>query len=101
MAVTRIKRINFTSKCFWPVEGDIKGFFDNIDHNTMIRCLRRIGIRDKRVLCIVKQMLKAGVMNECNVSELGTPQGEIISPLPASICLNEFDKFITRDFERN
>lgn len=100
MAITRIKRINYTSKCYWAVEGDIKGFFDNIDHNTMIRCLWRIGIRDKRVLCIVKQMLKAGVMNECKVSELGTPQGGIISPLLANIYLNEFDKFITKDFER-
>ena len=100
MAIARIKRINWTAKCYWVVEGDIKGFFDNIDHNVMIESLWQIGIRDKRVLSIIKQMLKAGVMNECTTSELGTPQGGIISPLLANIYLNRFDNFITGDFER-
>lgn len=100
MAIARIKRINWTSKCYWVVEGDIKGFFDNIDHNVMIKSLWNLGIRDKRVLSIIKQMLKAGVMNECNVSELGTPQGGIISPLLANVYLNRFDNYMTGDFER-
>ena len=100
MAVARIKRINWTAKCYWVVEGDIKGFFDNIDHNVMIESLWQIGIRDRRVLSIIKQMLKAGIMNECETSELGTPQGGIISPLLANIYLNRFDNFITGDFER-
>ena len=100
MAVERIKRLNFTAKCYWVVEGDIKGFFDNIDHNVMIKSLWQIGIRDKRILSIIKQMLQAGVMDECERSELGTPQGGIISPLLANIYLNRFDRFITGDFER-
>ena len=100
MAVARIKAINFTAKCYWVVEGDIKGFFDNIDHNVMIESLWQIGIRDKRILSIIKQMLKAGVMDECETSELGTPQGGIISPLLANIYLNRFDRFITGDFEK-
>lgn len=100
MAVARIKHINFHAKCYWVVEGDIKGFFDNIDHNVMIKSLWNIGIRDKRVLSIIKQMLKAGVMNECSRSELGTPQGGIISPLLANIYLNRFDNYMTGDFER-
>lgn len=100
MAIARIKHINFHAKCYWVVEGDIKGFFDNIDHNTMINSLWNLGIRDKRVLSIIKQMLKAGVMDECSKSELGTPQGGIISPLLANIYLNRFDNFMTGDFER-
>lgn len=100
MAVARIKRINFTSNCCWVVEGDIKGFFDNIDHNVMIKSLWNLGIRDKRVLSIIKQMLKAGVMEECKSSELGTPQGGIISPILANVYLNRFDNYITGDFER-
>ena len=100
MAVARIKAINFTAKCYWVVEGDIKGFFDNIDHNVMIESMWQIGIRDKRILSIIKQMLKAGVMDECETSELGTPQGGIISPLLANIYLNRFDRFITGDFEK-
>lgn len=100
MAVARIKHINFHAKCCWIVEGDIKGFFDNIDHNVMIKSLWNLGIRDKRVLSIIKQMLKAGVMEECSKSELGTPQGGIISPLLANIYLNRFDNYMTGDFER-
>lgn len=100
MAVARIKQINFTAKCYWVVEGDIKGFFDNIDHNVMINSMWNIGIRDKRVLSIIKQMLKAGVMEECNRSELGTPQSGIIAPLLANIYLNRFDNYMTGDFER-
>lgn len=100
MAIARIKRINWTSKCYWAVEGDIKGFFDNIDHNVMIKSLWNIGIRDKRVLSIIKQMLRAGVMDECTKSELETPQGGIISPLLANIYLNRFDNYMTGDFER-
>lgn len=100
MAIARIKRINWTSKCYWVVEGDIKGFFDNIDHNVMIKSLWNLGIRDKRVLSIIKQMLKAGVMGECERSELGTPQGGIISPLLANIYLNRFGQFMVGDFER-
>lgn len=100
MAVERIKKLSFIAKVHWVVEGDIKGFFDNINHNVMMESLWQIGVRDRRVLCIIKQMLKAGVMNECKTSELGTPQGGIISPLLANIYLNRFDRFITGNFER-
>ena len=100
MAIARIKRINWTAKCYWAVEGDIKVFFDNINHNVMIKSLWNIGIRDKRVLSIIKQMLRAGVMDEWAKSELGTPQGGIISPLLANIYLNRFDNYMTGDFER-
>ena len=99
MAVARISALNFTAKCSWVVEGDIKGFFDNINHNVMIESLWDIGIRDRRILSIIKMMLKAGIMEECSHSELGTPQGGIISPLLANIYLNRFDNFITREFE--
>ena len=99
MAITRIRKINFIAKCNWVVEGDIKGFFDSINHEVMIQSLWNIGIRDKRVLCIIKAMLKAGVMGETAVSEMGTPQGGIISPLLANIYLNRFDQFIAHDFE--
>lgn len=40
-----------------------------------------MGIRDRRVLMIIKSMLKAGILNELQTSEIGTPQGSVISPL--------------------
>lgn len=100
MAIRRIKNLTEIAKCNWVVEGDIKGFFDNIDHNVMIESLWQFGIRDKRILCIIKQMLKAGIMEECKTSELGTPQGGIISPLLANIYLTRFDNYLTKNFER-
>ena len=99
MAITRIRKINFIAKCHWVVEGDIHGFFDNINHGVMIRSLWNLGIRDKRVLSIIRAMLKAGVMGETEVSEIGTPQGGIISPLLANIYLNRFDQYIANGFE--
>lgn len=99
MAVARIKFVSFITDCKWAVEGDIEKFFDNVDHNVMIHKLWNIGVRDKRVLAIIKQMLKAGVMNESESNELGTPQGGIISPLLANIYLNSFDRYISREWE--
>lgn len=99
MAVARIKFVTFYTDCCWAIEGDIKGFFDNIDHNVMIHNLWNRGIKDKRILAIVKQMLKAGIMNEIEVNDLGTPQGGIISPLLANVYLDSFDKFISREWE--
>lgn len=99
MAVSRIKYILFQTNCNWAVEGDIKGFFDNINHNVLIQSLWNRGIRDKRVLKIIKLMLKAGIMNETAMSELGTPQGGIISPLLANVYLDNFDRYMSREWE--
>ncbi len=66
----------------WAVEGDIKGCFDNIDHRILLRKLWRIGIHDKRILQIIRQMLKAGYIEQDMKFETdtGTPQGGILSP---------------------
>lgn len=84
----------------WAVEGDISKFFDKVNHNILIKKLWGMGIEDKRVLMIIKQMLKAGVMNETSVNEIGTPQGGIISPLLANVYLNSMDNWITREWEK-
>jgi len=71
------------------VEADIKGFFDNVNQEWLIRFLaHRIG--DKRVLRMVKRFLKAGVAEDgdVRVSDEGTPQGGVISPLLANIYLH-------------
>ncbi|MCK5681855.1 group II intron reverse transcriptase/maturase [bacterium] len=71
------------------VDADIKGFFDNVDHEWMIKFLEH-RIADKRVLRYVMRFLKAGVMEEGVViaSDKGTPQGGLISPILANIYLH-------------
>ena len=82
-------------RCKWFVEGDIKGFFDNIDHNVMINILRK-RIRDERFLRLIRKFLNAGYMedNQLHQSYSGTPQGGIISPILANIYLDQFDKYM-------
>jgi len=71
------------------VEADIKGFFDHVDHEWLVRFLgHRIG--DQRILRMVSRFLKAGVSEDgmIRISEEGTPQGGVISPLLANIYLH-------------
>ena len=77
----------------WFIEGDIKGCFDNIDHETLIAILGR-KIKDSRFLNIVRQFLKAGYIEnwKYNRTYSGAPQGGICSPILANIYLNELDK---------
>jgi RNA-directed DNA polymerase len=95
----RIRR----SKTYWVIEGDIKSFFDTINHNKLLAMLWNIGVKDKRFLMLIKKMLKAGVMEEGKwaESEEGTPQGGIISPLLANIYLNNFDWMIAKLYQQH
>ena len=76
-------------KTKWVIDADIKGFFDNVDHDVMIRMLEG-KIRDRRFLEYIRRMLKSGVMEEGQVwkADKGTPQGGIISPILANIYLH-------------
>jgi RNA-directed DNA polymerase len=80
------------------VDGDIQGFFDAIDQERLMERLRR-RISDRRVLRLLRQWLKAGVMEEGEVRSAvaGTPQGGVISPLLANIVLNELDETWERE----
>ncbi len=71
------------------VEADIRGFFDKVQHEWMLKLLRhRIG--DTRVLRLVDRMLRGGIMEDglVKASEEGTPQGSILSPLLSNIYLH-------------
>lgn len=83
------------------VDVDIVGFFDNIDHSKLIRQLWAIGIQDRKLIMIIKQMLKAEILfNDITITpETGTPQGGILSPLLANVVLNELDWWIAGQWE--
>ena len=85
----------------WFIEGDIKGCFDNIDHETLIAILGR-KIKDSKFLNIIRQFLKAGYIEnwKYHATYSGTPQGGICSPILANIYLNELDKKFAEISER-
>ncbi len=79
----------------WCIEGDIKGFFDNINHQVIIKMISK-KIEDRRFLLLIHNALTCGVMEgwQFNKTYSGTPQGGIISPLLANIYLHDFDLFM-------
>ena len=84
------------------VDIDIKGFFDNVNHSKLIKQMWNLGIRDKKLLCIIKEMLKAPIVmpdGKVVYPTKGTPQGGILSPLLSNIVLNELDWWITSQWE--
>ena len=76
-------------KVNWILDADIQGFFDNLDHEWMLKFLRH-RIADKRILRLIQQWLTAGVSAEGEWSKttVGTPQGAVISPLLANVYLH-------------
>ncbi len=79
----------------WCIEGDIKSFFDNIDHDKLIEIIGK-KIHDGRFINLISKFLKLGYLeNKIKYNTYsGTPQGGIISPILANIYLHEFDKFM-------
>lgn len=84
----------------WVLDIDIKGFFDNIDHELMLKALKWY-TQEKWILNYVERWLKAGVFNgnEIESREKGTPQGGVISPLLANIFLHfAFDMWMLKRY---
>lgn len=81
----------------WFVEGDIKGFFDNINHDVLIKIMSE-KIKDDRFLRLIRKFLKAGYLENWTYHNTysGTPQGGIISPVLANIYLDKLDKFMEK-----
>jgi group II intron reverse transcriptase/maturase len=101
---TALRQLQYTCRgTKWWIEGDIKGCFDNIDHSILLNILEK-DIQDKRFIKLVKQMLKAGYIEDWHYYQTysGTPQGGIISPLLANIYLHQFDDFmedLTKEYQ--
>src|SRR6516164_6095099 len=77
------KRVNYV------LDADIRGFFDNLSHEWLLKFVQH-RVADPRILRLIQKWLKAGVMEEGQWSEteIGTPQGAVISPLLANIYLH-------------
>ncbi|NIM16284.1 MAG: group II intron reverse transcriptase/maturase [Candidatus Aminicenantes bacterium] len=78
-----------TRKINWILDADIKGFFDNLNHDMLMKFLE-IRIGDKRILRLIRKWLKTGYIEEGKRKrqEVGTPQGAVISPLLANVFLH-------------
>lgn len=87
--VRYINQAIMINKVNYVLEADIKGFFDNVDHEWLMKFLAH-DIQDQNFLRYIKRFLKAGIMEgtEIKDSDLGTPQGGLISPVLANVYLH-------------
>jgi group II intron reverse transcriptase/maturase len=98
-ALKRVTNLVHNTGYTWIVEGDISKCFDKLNHNTLLKRLYHMGVKDRRVIQIIKAMMKAGVIGECEVNEDGVQQGGVLSPLLANVSLDILDEWITCQWE--
>jgi group II intron reverse transcriptase/maturase len=101
-AIAQCYRMINLQNLYYVVDIDIKGFFDNIDHCKLNQQMWKMGIHDKKLLCIISEMLSAPIVmpdKSIETPTKGTPQGGVLSPLLANIVLNELDWWITSQWE--
>ena len=101
-AISKVQNLIHFTKLYYVVDMDIKGFFDNVNHSKLIKQMWSLGIRDKTLLCIIKEILKAAIIlpdGSKVLPQKGTPQGGVLSPLLANIVLNELDWWISSQWE--
>jgi len=98
-ALTQVKETFSGVK--WFVEGNIKGFFDNINHEILISVLKE-RIADDRFIRLIRKFLNAGYLENWKFhnSYSGTPQGGIVSPILANIYLDKLDKYMKEYTEK-
>jgi len=85
---------NTSAKRYYVIEGDIKSYFDTVNHRKLLNLLKQ-RIADKDMMTLIGKVLKSGIMRGklFERTKSGVPQGGIISPLFANVYLNEFDKW--------
>ena len=82
----------------WFIEGDIRDCFGSLDHEILLGILAE-RIRDQRFLRLIRNMLKAGYLEDWEYHETlsGCPQGGVVSPILSNIYLNKLDEFVERE----
>ncbi|MFD1350885.1 reverse transcriptase domain-containing protein [Oceanobacillus caeni] len=98
-AISRMMSLINIGKMYYTVDIDIKGFFDNVNHTKLVKQMYALGIRDRKLISIIKAMLKAPIQGE-GIPNKGTPQRGILSPLLSNIVLNELDWWISSQWDR-
>ncbi len=101
-ALTQCYRMMQQQQLHYVIDIDIKSFFDNVNHNKLLKQIWTFGIRDKKLLKIIKTILKTPIqMPDGTIieSDKGTPQSGILSPLLSNIVLNELDWWISSQWE--
>jgi len=102
-ALAALGRTIQRQKVSWVVEADIRGFFDHVNHEWLMKFLeQRIG--DPRILRLIVRLLKGGVMEDglITASEEGTPQGAILSPLLSNVYLHyTLDLWFERRYKKS
>jgi len=92
------------SHLHYVVEVDIKSFFDMVDHSKLIKQIWALGIRDKKLIYIIRQMLRAPILmpdGNIEIPDKGTAQGGVCSPILANIVLNELDKWVESQWQEH
>lgn len=81
----------------WVVDADLRDFFGSVDHHKLLELVNQ-RVSDGRVLGLLEQILQAGCVAEGKrlVTEQGTPQGGVVSPLLSNILLTPFDREMRR-----
>ncbi|KGJ49327.1 reverse transcriptase [Clostridium sp. NCR] len=97
-AIGRMLFLNNIKNMHYVVDIDIKGFFDNVSHEKLMKQLWTLGIRDKNLLCVIGKILRAEI-DGIGVPSKGTPQGGVLSPLLSNIVLNELDWWLSNQYE--
>ena len=97
-AISQAHKYMQRSGLHFVIDIDIKSFFDTVNHAKLIKQLWTMGIQDKKLLCIISEMLKAEIAG-IGFPEQGSPQGSVISPLFSNVVLNELDWWIASQWE--
>jgi len=86
----------------WTIEGDLKSYFDTIDHGVLLSLLRK-KIADEHLLDLIHKFLKAGYLEDWHWHETwsGGPQGGVLSPLMSNVMLHEFDQYMEDTWDAN